>query len=115
MINTASFHFRQDKDFPHDVKMYDDDCPGKYIVVTIGGLSKTDYDLCLFMTPEQALQLGENIVHVVKNCEPEGTRFCERCGNILTEDNRGAFDTQCRFCDEQVRIERKSFYKGRRR
>ena len=69
MINTASFHFRQDKDFPHDVEMYDDDCPGKYVIVTIGGLSKVDYDLCLFMTPEQASQLAESILNVIQGQE----------------------------------------------
>ena len=108
MINTASFHFRQDKDFPHDVDVKNDENDSKYIIVTLGGLSKADYDLCLFLSPEQALQLGENIVHVVKNCEPEGTRFCQSCGDMLTGENKGAFGTHCRYCDEQVHEQKES-------
>lgn len=102
MINTASFHFRQDKDFLHNVDIKNDDNDSKYIIVTFGGLSKADYDLCLFMTPEQALQLGENIVHVVKNCEPGGTRFCESCGNILASVTESEWEGYCQGCADRA-------------
>lgn len=103
MIILTSFHFNHDEDFPHRVELKKEDT--EYIIVKLGGMASANHSVSLFLKLEQAKQLAETILNTI---EEDRTTFCQSCGDMLTDENKGAFGSHCRYCDEQVHEQKES-------